>query len=113
MASFKDRMCELRSEKGLKKTDVAAGTGLDRSTITKYESGERDNPTRDILKKIAEFFGVSMDYLAGNSDIRDRDVSSKTLSDIFGLLSDEGKVQLVKYAKYLQKEQENGERISD
>jgi transcriptional regulator with XRE-family HTH domain len=113
MATFKERMFELRIEKGLKKTDVAAGTGLDRSTITKYESGERDNPTREILKRIAEYFGVSMDYLSGNSDIRDRDVSSKTLSEIFGMLSDEGKIQLVKYAKYLQKEQEDGEHISD
>jgi transcriptional regulator with XRE-family HTH domain len=112
MATFKERMKELRLEKGLKKTDVAAGTGMDRSSITKYESGERDNPTRTILKVLADFFGVSMDYLSGNSDIRDVDVSSIKLADIFNSLSDTGKIELVKYAKYL-KENEDGKRLSD
>ena len=102
MASFSERMKELRLEKGLKKTDVAAGTGMDRSSITKYENGERDNPTRAVLKTLSDFFNVTMDYLAGISDIRDADVTSRTLVDIFNSLDDEAKIQLVKYARFLQ-----------
>jgi transcriptional regulator with XRE-family HTH domain len=105
---FSRRMKELRVEKGLKKVDVANGTDLSRSAITKYESGERDNPTRDILKQIADFYNVSMDYLAGQSDIRDKEISNKTLSDIFSALSDSGKIELVKYAKYLKEQENNG-----
>ncbi len=112
MASFMERMKELREEKKLHKTDVAAGTGLDRSSITKYENGERDNPTKTILQTLADFFGVSMDYLAGTSNIRDTSISNKTLTDIYNSLNDDGKIQLVKYAMYLQKENEDGKHIS-
>lgn len=113
MSSFANRMVELRIEKGLKKVDVSRGTKLDRSAITKYESGERDNPTRSILNRLADFYNVSIDYLSGNSDIKDKDVSSRTLDDVFNKLNDSNKIELVKYAKYLLKEQEDGERISD
>jgi len=108
LASFSERMNELRVEGCWKKVDIANGTGLSRSAITKYESGERDNPTREILILIADFFNVSIDYLSGNSDIRDKDVSNKTISEIFTKLNDDNKIQFVKYAKYLLKEQENG-----
>jgi len=104
-------MAELRAEKDLKKTDVAKGTKLSRSAITMYEKGIRDNPTLPILKQIANFFDVSLDYLTGNSNIRDKDVSNKTLTDIFSSLDDDYKIQLVKYAKYLQKEQEDGKHV--
>jgi len=113
MVNFSERMRELRLEKGYKKTDVARGTGLDRSTITKYESGERDNPTKTVLKTLSNFFGVTMGYLAGISDIRDPDITSKVLNEIFNCLDDNRKIDLVKYAKYLKKEQEDGERVSD
>ena len=111
MSTFAQRMAELRAEKDLKKTDVAKGTKLSRSAITMYEKGIRDNPTLPILKQIANFFDVSLDYLTGNSNIRDKDVSNKTLTDIFSSLDDDYKIQLVKYAKYLQKEQEDGKHV--
>jgi transcriptional regulator with XRE-family HTH domain len=106
-------MIELRNEKGLKKTDVAKGTGLSRSAITMYENGVRDNPTLPILKRIASFFDISLDYLTGNSNIKDKDISNKTLTDIFGNLDDSNKIELVKYAKYLLKEQEDGKSVSN
>ena len=111
MASFSERMYELRTENQWKKVDVANGTGLSRSAITKYESGERDNPTLPILKQLAGFFNVSIDYLTGNSDIKDKDVSSKTVTEIFSKLNDTNKIQFVSYVKYLLKEQQDGERI--
>jgi transcriptional regulator with XRE-family HTH domain len=111
MACFSERMYELRTERHLKKVDVANGTGLSRSSITKYENGERDNPTQDILIILGDFFNVSIDYLSGHSNIKDEDISSRTLSDIFGKLNDNYKIQLVTYAKFILKEQEDGEHI--
>ena len=111
MSTFAQRMIELRVEKGLKKTDVAKGTKLSRSAITMYEKGIRDNPTLPILKRIANFFDVSLDYLTGNSNIRDKDISNKTLTDIFSSLDDNHKIELVKHAKRLLREQEDGECI--
>lgn len=111
MANFSSRMVELRHGKDLRKVDVASGTGLSRSSITKYENGERDNPTQDILVILSNFFNVSMDYLSGNSNIRDKDVSSRTLSEIFSKLDDEYKVRLVVYAKDILREYEDGKHI--
>ena len=112
MANFAERMRSLRKEKSLKKTEVAKGTGLDRSTVTNYENGKRDNPTAETLQRIADYFDVSIDYLTGKSDIRDK-LTATELIQVFRKLTDENKLQLIKYAKYLEKEQEDGECISD
>jgi transcriptional regulator with XRE-family HTH domain len=111
MASFSERMTELRLEKGLSKAEVARGTKMSRSAITSYENGSRNNPTNDILKKLSEFFDVSLDYLTGQSDIRDK-LTATELIEIFRRLNDKSKLELIKYAKYLEKEQSNGEHIS-
>lgn len=112
LANFAERMRSLRKEKGLKKTEVAKGIGLDRSTVTNYESGKRNNPTAETLQRIADYFDVSIDYLTGKSDIRDK-LTATELIQVFRKLTDENKLQLIKYAKYLEKEQEDGECISD
>jgi len=111
MSTFAQRMIELRQEKGYKKAEVARGTKLSRSAITMYENETRDNPTLPILKQIASFYDVSLDYLTGNSNIKDKEISNTTLTDIFSNLNDNNKIELVKYAKYLLGEQVNGERI--
>jgi transcriptional regulator with XRE-family HTH domain len=104
-------MIELRGERGLKKTDVAKGTKLSRSAITMYENGVRDNPTLPILKRIAIFFDVSLDYLTGRTSIRDKEISNITLTEIFNNLDDDHKTELVKHAKRLLREQNDGEFI--
>lgn len=104
MANLAIRLKELREEKRLKKIDVARSTGISRSAITSYEMGTRDNPTQDKLKTISKFFGVSIDYLTGRSDIRDP-LSSEELVKIFRELNDENRLQLIKYASYLLNEQ--------
>lgn len=36
----------------------------------KYENGEDVEPKLEILKSISEYFGVSIDYLTGKTDIK-------------------------------------------
>ncbi|WP_229735888.1 helix-turn-helix domain-containing protein [Kroppenstedtia guangzhouensis] len=36
-------------------------------SISKYETGNRE-PDIDTLQKIADFFGVTLDYLTGRND---------------------------------------------
>lgn len=43
--------------------------GLALNTYVRYERGERE-PTASILVQIADFYGVSADYLLGRSDDR-------------------------------------------
>ncbi|MDD4564857.1 MAG: helix-turn-helix transcriptional regulator [Eubacteriales bacterium] len=58
--------CRLRDERGLRDADVAKGAGITKSTFTEWKSG-RSKPGTDKLIKLADFFGVSVDYLMGVS----------------------------------------------
>lgn len=54
--------CRLRDQYGYKDSDVARATGITKSTFSDWKSG-RSNPKNDKLKKIADFFKVSVDEL--------------------------------------------------
>lgn len=57
------RMKELRGSRS--QQEVADGLGLNRQTYRYYETGER-NADYETLFKIADFYGVSIDYLLGH-----------------------------------------------
>lgn len=69
MASFCERLKQLREENNWSVRQLAKLTGISHSAITYYEIGVR-NPKREALEAIADAFNVDMDYLLGNSDIR-------------------------------------------
>ncbi len=60
----------LRTQAALTQNEVSKHLGIDRSTLAKYETGER-RPDMDQLCKIADFFGVSIEYLIGRNDTID------------------------------------------
>ncbi len=60
-------MIGVRKASRLTQADVARAVGVSRTMIVRYESGERCPPL-DILLKLADFFGVSLDYLVGRTD---------------------------------------------
>ena len=43
--------------------------GMSQTGYSKYETGENDVPTQ-ILIKLADFYGTSVDYLLGRTDKR-------------------------------------------
>ena len=55
---------ELRKDKVWSQTDLAKESGVSREMIGKYERGEAV-PSLEAAKKIADAFGVSLDYLVG------------------------------------------------
>ncbi len=63
-----NRIRELRERKGLRQIDVAEATGIDQKTLSNYETG-KTNPDSYALIRLADFFGVSIDYLVGRCDI--------------------------------------------
>lgn len=69
MATFAERLKQLRKEKELTIEQLADKLGSAKSTISRYENGLRE-PKGDILKLLTDFFNVSLDYLMGVSDIR-------------------------------------------
>lgn len=69
MATFGSRFKELRKEKKLTQEQLANQFFLNKSSISRYENNNQV-PETDTLKKFADFFNVSTDYLLGRSDKR-------------------------------------------
>lgn len=61
-----DRLIELRNERNLSQTQVAASLGISRQAYGHYETGKRE-PDNETLIKLASLFDVTTDYLLGNS----------------------------------------------
>ena len=61
------RIRDLREDSDLKQAAVAAYLLCDQSLYSKYERGERELPLR-LAVRLAEFYGVSVDYLVGLTD---------------------------------------------
>jgi len=84
---------ELRKEKNWSQTDLADRSDVSRVMIGKYERGEAV-PSIEAAKKIADAFGVSLDYLVGEGQNVHFDKKIlKRISDIQGM-SDEKKTTL-------------------
>lgn len=52
----------LLDEKGIKNADVSRATGISNMTLSDWKNG-KTTPKQDKLLKIADYFGVSLDYL--------------------------------------------------
>lgn len=55
---------ELRKAKKISQVVLASALAIDQTTVSKWENGER-TPDTDSLKKLAEYFCVTTDYLLG------------------------------------------------
>ncbi|MGL5711502.1 MAG: helix-turn-helix domain-containing protein [Paraclostridium sp.] len=99
---FCDRLKELREEKGLTQRDFATALNISRGTIAGYESQGKE-PNFDRLKEFAEFFNVSIDYLVGFSDVREKvlDTSCTHRRDFDENLSEEDIIAIEKFEDYL------------
>lgn len=71
MATFAQRMKQLRKEKNLKQQQLADQFSVKLRTYQGYEYGE-SYPEVAKLVAIANFFDVSLDYLMGRSEVRER-----------------------------------------
>ena len=71
MATFAQRIKQLRKEKNLKQQQLADQFSVKLRTYQGYEYGE-SYPEVAKLVAIADFFDVSLDYLVGRSEVRER-----------------------------------------
>ena len=61
---FGEILKELREEKGLSQVELAKCIGVGKSIISYWELGQ-SYPTLPNLIALSDFFGVTLDYLAG------------------------------------------------
>ena len=64
LRSFGDRMRYQRTRQELTQTDLAKLAGVDLAWINRLESGERQNISLAVARRIARALRVSLDYLA-------------------------------------------------
>ncbi|MGB9662182.1 MAG: helix-turn-helix domain-containing protein [Moorellaceae bacterium] len=69
--SFGERLAALRREKGLSQAELARMLNMGQSTIAMYEKNKR-RPDPETLERLADFFQVSVDYLLGRTNYRER-----------------------------------------
>lgn len=64
-----ERLKQLRKETGTRQKDLADFLQISASAVSHYESG-KNLPDAFTLVKLADFFGVSIDYMLGRSTLR-------------------------------------------
>ena len=77
---------DLRRSRNLSQEELAEIIGVSKSTIGMYEQGKRIPKADATLRKLAEFFSVSIDYLMGLSPNKDN-VTPSNIYPIEGLVS--------------------------
>ncbi len=75
-------LTELRKEKGLSQKEAAAKLGISQALLSHYEKGIRECG-QSFLIRVADFYGVTCDYLLGRSKNRNEMniLSNEILSD--------------------------------
>lgn len=63
------RIRDLREDRDLKQEDLAKLLNCTQACYSNYENGRRDIPT-ETLNQLADFYGVSVDYLLGRTNIK-------------------------------------------
>lgn len=67
MKQMGERLRTLRESIGLSQTKFAEVIGSTQSSINRYENGQA-TPTVELLRKYADYFDVSMDYIFARCD---------------------------------------------
>lgn len=104
-SKFSQRLKELRDERGLTQEDLSKITGISFPTISRYENGIRDEPKLTILKTLANYFNVTIDYMVGDTDVKDVNFTPSEIARIFNELDNDDKRILMDLAKTLLKKE--------
>lgn len=104
---FSERLKELRNERGLSQSDLGKALNMSQQGIAKWEVGTA-TPNPEMLSRIALFFGVSVDYLVGKTDIKKAPGGKPEVSDediqfaLFGgKVTDEAYEEVKNFAQFI------------
>lgn len=106
---FYDQYLNLCNRKGVSPTRAALDIGVSKTSVTRWKDGA--TPNGDILKALADYFGVSVDYLLNGTDPNhpEYDVTlddfSYAMLEESGALSDADKQTLLDMARLMRKRQ--------
>lgn len=81
---FSSRLKTLRKENNLTLDELHSKTGISISALSRYEKGTRI-PKIEQIQKLADYFGVSVGYLQGVSDVKVRFEDRVKDSDVLNI----------------------------
>ena len=112
MDMFAERLKALRKQHNITQEQLASIIGVERSSIGKYEGKSRIIPSDDVKYKIAQFFGVSVEYLLGHTDVPVQVNSNEISKDendmilMYRELTDAGRGLVLDYMRMILSKQE-------
>lgn len=100
-ANFSTILQNLRKERGFTQKELAEQLGMPQQTYQGYESGTR-KVTLQLLKQLADYFNVSIDYLSGrnqNNQVKKDDFNETNIKLLyyFNSLNEAGKNKVIDY----------------
>ena len=98
--TFWDRFYKLCISIGIKPNTVAKDLGFSSGVCTQWKKGLQE-PSYEKASKIAQYFGVTTDYLLGRDNSLPIMATDAEWDAILNSLSDESLVQLRDYTNYL------------
>ena len=115
-----NRIKELRLEAGILQADLANQLKVRQNTVSTWETG-RSEPDLDALRELSKIFNTSIDYILGNTDIKNpltsEDMSGLTekqikILEMMGELPEQDQDDLIQQAEYriwLKHQKESGQ----
>lgn len=100
---FFDTFLALCEKKNIPPTRVALDIGLSKAAVTRWKQTE-STPNGDVLSKLADYLGCSVDYLLGRENTSDTTVlpaKLQELVDTASSLSEEQLSDLLRYVRFI------------
>ena len=106
-----DKLKKLRKQNGIYQKDLAEALSVSKSTVAMCETGNR-MPDIETVKRIADYFGVTVEYLIGGSELdHSKEVSENDIK--FALfhgaegITDEMYAEVKQFAEMVKLREEN------
>lgn len=78
---LKDTLKQIREKNGLTKRELCEKTGISERAYLTYEFGERE-PKISVIQKLADFYGVTTDYLLGRNSQKSNELTPTQREEI-------------------------------
>lgn len=100
MPTMAQRIKKLRCERNLTQSELADIAGVSRTCVSNWEKGIRIPESVSILK-ITKYFGVTVDYLCGRCEERNKVIAPPTFKMDISKLNKAGQDALLTFYKFL------------
>ena len=107
--TFSERLRQLRQEKKMTQSTLGQAVDISPRMISFYESGNHFPRDEVLLKRLADLFEVSLDYLLGHSDLRE-EASLKKLCTTYRALSAADRRTVMDFMEFLDRRSDKPRR---